>query len=306
MSEVDKTLVRRWFSEGEEGTQTLENVVKLIQIESNRLKHYLHTLPEAALECPTPCERWSVEDLIAHLIWFAQTYGGMMERGLRGDLSAPEGFPDAGGGSGLANEELYAVESIELRHALGERLLRTFDTHYDWLNAMLQRISPDDWHKPCYHTSGLRSVESFLPTIIQEVAVHEWDIRSSLGPASPLSAASLPVLMSKLPLAKPPTNRRPWTISFPTRHDALRPLRYRFDLRGPGAARLDIVVAGNAPRLEAAGDGPADLSLTGDTSTFILMIYDRISLDGAISTGAFTAEGDQALVVRFDRWLAAH
>lgn len=144
MSEDNKTLVRRWFAEGDKDTQTLNNVAKLIQAESNRLTHYLHTLPQAALECPTPCERWNVGDMIAHLVWFAQTYGGMMERGLQGDLSAPEGFPDTGDLSGAAIEELYAVGSIELRHALGTGLLRAFDTQYDWLNAMLQRIGPED------------------------------------------------------------------------------------------------------------------------------------------------------------------
>ncbi len=35
-------------------------------------------------------------DMIAHLVWFAETYGGMMERGLRGDLSPTPGFPESG------------------------------------------------------------------------------------------------------------------------------------------------------------------------------------------------------------------
>lgn len=279
--------------------------VKLIQAESKRLKQYLHALPQAALECPTPCERWSVGDMIAHLVWFAQTYGGMLERGLHGDLSAPDGFPDAGHLSGPEVQELYAMGSIDLRHVLGVGLLPAFNERYDWLNETLKRIGPEDWKKPCYHTSGLRSVESFLPTIIQEWAIHEWDIRSSLGPAPTLSADSLPVLMAKLPLDKPPTNRRPWRTPFPTGHDRSQPIRYRFALRGPGGAKLDIVVEGDKPRLEVAGEGPADLSLTGDTSTFVLMVYDRLSLDWAISTGNFTAEGDLELVVGFDRWLAA-
>jgi len=34
--------------------------------------------------------------MIAHLVWFAETYGGMMERGLRGDLSPPKGFRTQG------------------------------------------------------------------------------------------------------------------------------------------------------------------------------------------------------------------
>ena len=55
-----------------------------------------------------------------------------------------------------------------------------------------------------------------------------------------------------------------------------------------------------------SGEGPADLYVTGDTSTFILMMYNRLSMDWALSTGSFAAEGDLELVADFDKWLAAH
>ena len=81
-------------------------LVDLIKSESERLKEYVSALPPAALERPSPCERWNVGEVIAHLIWFAEIYGGMMERGLRGDLSATEGFPAPGTLGGAAITEL--------------------------------------------------------------------------------------------------------------------------------------------------------------------------------------------------------
>ena len=72
---------------------SMENMVRLIESESDNLKQYLNGLPLDALDRPSPCELWTVGDVIAHLVWFADTYGGMMERGLRGDLSPPVGFP---------------------------------------------------------------------------------------------------------------------------------------------------------------------------------------------------------------------
>ena len=284
-----------------------QDTVKLIQGESDRIKQYLNGLPQDSLEGPTPCDRWTVGDIIAHLVWFAETYGGMIERGLRGDLSAPEGFPATPGTlRGGESSELYAMGAINRRKDLGPGLLPALNERYSWLNELLMSIGPEDWGKPCYHTSRLRPVESFLPTIVQELAVHEWYIRSSLGPAPALSAESLPVLMGKLPLEKPPTNRRPWRVPFPTRPDSSMPIRYRFDLSGPGGAKLDIAVESNNPRLEASVEGPANLYVTGDTNTFILMVYGRLSLNSAISTGIFTAEGDLELVADFDRWLTAH
>ena len=284
-----------------------QDTVKLIQSESERVKQYLNGLSHDSLGRPTPCDRWTVGDIIAHLVWFAETYGGMIERGLRGDLSAPEGFPATPGTlRGEESSELYAMGAIDRRKELGPRLLPALNERYDWLNEMLTGIGPEDWGKPCYHTSRLRPVDSFLPTIVQELAVHEWDIRSSLGPAPALPAECLPVLMGKLPLGKPPTNRRPWRIPFPNRPDSSMPTRYRFDLSGPGETKLDIAVEGNEPQLEASVEGQADLYVTGETSTFILMVYGRLSLDSAISIGSFAAQGDLELVADFDRWLVGH
>jgi len=281
-----------------------EDTVKLIQTESERVLNYLNGLAPNVMEHPTPCERWTVGDMIAHLVWFAETYGGMMERGLRGDLSPTSGFPESGTLKGEETGELYAVQSINLRKDLGANLLSALNERYDWLNQMLMGIGPEDWKKPCYHTHWIRTVESFLPTIIQEVAVHEWDIRSSLGTDSTLSASSLPVLMGKLPLGKPASNRRPWGTPFPAKSDTSREIRYRFDLSGPGAVKLDLAVEGGKTRMEDPIDGQADIDMAGDTSTFILIMYDRTSLGSAISDGKFTATGDLKLVEDFDRWVA--
>lgn len=284
---------------------TQQDTVELIRAESERVRKYINGLSQDVLELPTPCEKWTVGDLIAHLVWFAETYGGMMERGLRGDLSPPKGFPKTGtlrGGSG----ELYALAAINRRKDLGPELLPALNEQYDWLNTMLSGIGPDDWEKPCYHTSRLRPVESFLPTIIQELAVHEWDIRFSLGSATPVSAESLPVLMEKIPLGRPATNSRPWRTPFPTGPGRADSLRYRFDLSGPGGLKFDLVVEGDEPRLEPAVRGPGNLQLYGDTSTFVLILYNRMTLNSAISEGSFTTDGDLNLLADIDAWLSAH
>ena len=54
-------------------TVKLQDIVKLICSDSERVKQYLKALPPDALKRPTPCEMWNVGDVIAHLIWFAET-----------------------------------------------------------------------------------------------------------------------------------------------------------------------------------------------------------------------------------------
>jgi len=278
---------------------TYQAQVKLIESETERLKEFVSALPAEALERPSPCERWDVGDVIAHLVWFAETYGGMMERGLRGDLSPTEGFPAVPGTvSWPALEELYAQAAIDQRRSLEQKLLPTFNERYDWLNDMVKGIGPEDWDKPCYHILRIRPVHSFLPTIFAELAVHEWDIRSTLEPSPPLSVNSVPVLMEKIP-----GNGRPWILPFETASTSPGPIRYRFDLTGAGAKKLDVVVENNKGRLETAVEAPASVSLSCDTGTFVLLMYGRLSLDSAMAAGRLKAEGDLELVPDFDRWL---
>ena len=113
-----------------QSTDTRGALVELIKSESERVKEYVNSLPPEALKLPTPCPSWNVGEVIAHLDWFAQTYGGMMERGLRGDLSPTEGFPAPDVLSGEEIHELYGQAAITLRRSLGANLFSAFNDRY--------------------------------------------------------------------------------------------------------------------------------------------------------------------------------
>ena len=278
---------------------THEAQVDLINVESERLKEYFNALPPEALERPSPCEQWDVGEVIAHLDRFAEIYGGMMERGLRGDLSPTEGFPDVPGTlTGPEIARLYSEAAIDRRRSLGQNLVQAFCERYDWLNDMLKGIGPGDWDKPCYHTARIRPVESFIPTIIGELAIHEWDIRSTQEPSPAVSTSVVPVLMEKIP-----GNRRPWSVPFQTRSTSRGSLRFRFDLTGEVSGRHDIIVEDGNARLEAAGNGAADVSIDCPSETFVVMMYGRLTLGSAAAAGLVKVGGDSELVSSFDHWL---
>jgi len=136
-------------------TYTSKALVDLIKTESELLKEYVSALAPEELERPSPCELWDVGEVIAHLMWFAETYGGMMKRGLRGDLSPAEGFPaEPGTLRGPDIAELYGRSAIELRRRMGQELLPAFCERYDWLNAILQGIGPTIGTNPAIAHSG--------------------------------------------------------------------------------------------------------------------------------------------------------
>ena len=61
---------------------TSRTQAELIRTESERIMEYFDSLSPEDLEKPSPCERWTVGEVIAHLVWHVETYRGMMERGL--------------------------------------------------------------------------------------------------------------------------------------------------------------------------------------------------------------------------------
>ena len=185
-----------------QSTDVHQKQVELIRSESQRFREYLNTLSPEALDLPSACEKWAVGEVIAHLAWAVETYGGMMARGLHGDQAPIEGFPSVPPGTPnrqVIVDEYYAQAAIDLRQSLGEKLFSALNEQYDWLNEVLAGIGSEDWDKPCYHPAGLRSVESFIPTWLAELALHEWDIRSALEPSPLVSGKIIPSLLEKIP-----------------------------------------------------------------------------------------------------------
>jgi len=283
-------------------------LVGLIRSESDRLRDYVNSLSSEDLDRPSPCERWNVGEVIAHLVWFKETYGGMMERGLRGDLSPAGGFPPFPPGTPnrqVIIDEFYGQAAIDLRRTLGENVISALGEYYDWLNDLLKGIGPEDWDMPCNHPAGIRTVESFILTILSELALHEWDIRSSLKSSGwtfpSVSDSSVPTILEKIP-----SNRgRPWSISFPDMAKSPGPIRYRFELTGAAATKTDLIFEGDKGRMEHAEGAAvaADVMVNCETSTFILLMYGRLTLGSAIAANLLTAKGSTDLIAAFDRWL---
>lgn len=81
-------------------------------------------------------------------------------------------------------------------------------------------------------------------------------------------------------------------MDFPAESISLGPIRYRFELTGPGARLFDMVVEDNIAHLALDGDAPATVPLICDSGTFALLMWERISLDAAKAAGRVTSSGN--------------
>ena len=75
------------------------------------------------------------------------------------------------------------------------------------------------------------------------------------------------------------------------------PSRFRFNLADGGS--YDIVAGGGELRMEDSTPDTADVTFSCSASTFSLLTYGRLTVEGAVSSGDMTVEGDKELAARF-------
>jgi uncharacterized protein (TIGR03083 family) len=288
-----KTVSRR--STKTEGTmETPKTRVQLLQVESERLGQYLHSLPPDAWSRPSACHRWAVRDVVGHLIMGAELYSSVVSRGLQKDVSPLEGFPEAGTVNAASASAFIDQLSVARRENLGDHVLSTFNATSDQLNQLLAGLGPHEWETPCYHPAGLLAVRTFVDLRLTELVMHGWDIRSRLEPEAPLLPASLPAFLDVLAVVVG------WAFWPGTRYAT--PVRYRFEMTGTVPTRRDIVVAGDQARMEPVGAALANVTCHCATETFVFLMYGRLTPQDAITDGRMTVDGEAEWVTAFAQW----
>ncbi len=192
---------------------------------------------------------------------------------------------------------------MRTRDRLGSRLVPTFRSSYQALSNLMLGLSPQEWDMPCsffQHYGGKQPAQTFLFLISQELVIHGWDIRSRFDEAATLAQESLPPLMERIPSR---FSRMPGLAQFPIDANRWPVVRYRFDLKADRAFSYDMVVESGKAHMERLENALADVSLSCDPATFVLMMYKRLTLDPITSQAQVTVEGDDALVAVLNQWL---
>ena len=276
-----------------------EERAKLLQTESQSFQQYLNELPDDAWSKQSACDLWRVDDVVAHLVGNAEFYAATVERGLKGGNDPPDGRPAAGTGHPSLGAAGTAEGAIANRVRLGDKLLSTLEARTNHLIQLLSELSPEDREKPCYHPGSIVPAGNFVDLRFKELALHQWDIRSTLEPGTGLAPDSLPsmvVLMTE--------NFASGSIRWAFWPDSAldQPVRYRFDVPEPASFQADIVVEGDKFRFEQSSAVQADVNFKCDTGTLALMMYGRLQASAAISQGKLKVEGDSELAAQFGRW----
>lgn len=270
----------------------VRNRIVLIHRLAGRIQGFLAGLPEEALCRPSACDLWEVRDVLGHLIGGAERQIDSMRRGLQGDASPPPGFVPM---DAATLSSTNARRDIERRERLGDQLLPAFAARYQELGELLGGLAPEDWAASCWHARrGVMTAGEYLDLRIQELAIHDWDIRSAFEPGAGLDPESVPVLLDIAPAWLRMTFRPGTKLD--------KPVVFRFDLTGAAGRRHDVVVQGDDFQIVGAGRARADVSLGCDGESYLLYVYGRLSAGGGAAPDRLAVKGDVSLLRRFEEW----
>ena len=271
--------------------------VRMIGTLALGLYGFLLGLPDRDLGRQSACDAWTVRDVAGHLTNRAERQIASMTRGRTGDSGPPAGF--SAPTDNMAMSAANADADIAYAQSMGDDLLPTYDKLYRALHGLLGNFSGDDWRCDCWHPRrGTMTAREYVSQRIQELAVHDWDIRSAFDNDAGLHADAQPVLLGM---------SAHWlrTAYNPGSDPPTQAVRYLFDLSD--AAALDVIVSPDGVEVgnNVHGDASSiDLLVSCDANTYLLLAYGRLDLDAAIAAGRFSIErGSEGLLRRFAAWM---
>ena len=258
------------------------------------LYQFLDGLSDAQLATQSACDAWTIRDVAGHLTNRAERQITSMTRARTGDSAPPSGFTAPS--DNMAMSAANADADIEYSRSLGDSLIPTFAENYRRLHQLLDSFSGDEWRCDCWHPRrGTMKAREYVSQRIQELAVHDWDIRSGLDPDAALHPDAIPVLLgmsaSWLRAAYNPRNQPPsGEVSF------------RFNLSD--ADPIDVLVTPERARAGAGlHQGDVDLTVDCDANTYLLLAYGRLDLAGALASGRIRTSGAADLLDKFAAWM---
>jgi len=273
-------------------TSQSSNVVETVIGEASRLRDFLSGLDAQTWASESTCEGWTIEDVVAHLAGNAGGWASNITRAVAGDAGPPEGQSFLPPGEKASHPTGPAAR--ESRRESGTQLLDAFIAGHDRLGKVLLALSDEDLEKPCFHRRGALPVRGYLGIQLQELALHGWDIRSGLDNAAELWEGPLPALVDLAP--------RWLRTAFTPGLDLPTPVRYRFDVSSPVAVHEDLLVTGDSYEAVKSGSEPADVVFSCSTGNYILLMFGRLQVGSAITSGRLSIEGSAEQAKNFNSW----
>jgi uncharacterized protein (TIGR03083 family) len=244
---------------------------------------------------PSAVEGWSIGDVVAHLNLALGLSGRLLDAVVAGrgsgrvwktvgEFSKKFG-PIASPAVNAVNRTLPRV----IDRALSPEVIKAqFAASSRTLQEKILRVGANDYTRPVYYRGGPWPLSFFLAAIVDELAVHGWDIRSRLDPQAHLSEDARAVLPWFF------WSGTPFMLQMPKQMEGT----IQATLSDPAFEMWWRVTASGAE--QGVGQaGEPDVTLGGTSGTFVLTLAGRIPVGDALHTTSLSASGNDSLARAF-------
>lgn len=265
------------------------------QSEAVRLNTFVQQLPLEAWTEGSAVKGWTIGDVVAHLNLALGAYGRLLEA------------VHAGKGAGSLSRALGRVTRTVSQvggpayHSLNSALPRLIDRALApevikgqfaagtrRLEERLQRIEPQDYTRPVYWFGDPWPLSFFLAMVVNELAIHGWDMESRRDAQAHLSEAARAVLpwfyWSGSPFMLQPAKGTTGAV--------------QVELRDPDSeVWWDLTASG---RRQGLGRTPEPATtIRGAAGIFVLVLAGRIPVADALAQTSLRADGNTELARTF-------
>ena len=252
--------------------------VALVSRLAGDIHRRLSEVPADALTAPSACSEWDVGAVAAHLAGGAVRQREAMLRGLAGEGGPPEGETRLASPDQV--QQANAVSNVQSRNEWGDSLLDNFRDWYEEWDGTLQAW--EDWSIGCWHRRrGTISASSYVDLRIQELVIHDWDMRAGQTGQGDLDPEGIVALL--------PASEMWYQLCFRPTAPLTTPVVYRFDIGGgPEGATLqhDVIVTGDTYSAEECSpERQPELTVRADANAYLLCLYNRVDWNVAKRAG---------------------
>jgi len=173
--------------------QQLANIAAVVS-ETARMSETFRHWPAAYWQRSTYCPGWQAADAVAHLATAGDFYSQAITAGRRGTPELPWGARDAAG-----VRAARAEAGKKLMAAGVTALVAGFEQGAAPLHDVLSSLRPDELTRVAWHPRGLIPIGNWIGMRLNELVIHDWDIRQPHEANAGLAQTALGPLLTVLP-----------------------------------------------------------------------------------------------------------
>jgi uncharacterized protein (TIGR03083 family) len=250
----------------------------------------MEALPPAAWQQPSDCDGWTIAAAFIHVVQVAELLGDSLARGRTGDSGPP---PLAAAEGVQAYRAARAVRQQEALTKSPAELFAWYRQAVVAIEAELDELPSAPPDAQGWHPIGPRPLAWVQDQWLFEVALHDWDVRVALDPATEVRSSVQSAFARTLPgrLGR----------GFGGADDSAVAGTYRVELSGDAPFVISIQV-GNGALTILPDDGAApDATIRTDPSAFGLVTTNRRPVERFAEAGRWQTAGDTARAETFAR-----